>query len=87
MRPRIAIGRFLSRPEGFIQELPLLVMKADDPVQFSRRTYAKPHQAKVRLEDDLVYPGLNRDEEARCCGKTAPETGRFFQMGRVASTG
>jgi 2-polyprenyl-3-methyl-5-hydroxy-6-metoxy-1,4-benzoquinol methylase len=62
MGMRIRLARFLLRLGGFIQSLPVLVMKADDLVEFSRQAYARPQNVEAWAEDPLVDSGLSADE-------------------------
>ena len=64
MNIRIAFGHLLIRLGAFLQSLPVNVMKPDDLIEFSRRTYAKPDDVESWAEDELVDAGLNKDERA-----------------------
>ena len=64
MNLRIALGQLLIRMGAFMQSLPVNVMKPDDLIEFSRRTYAKPDDVESWAEDELVEAGLNEDERA-----------------------
>ncbi len=59
---RIRLARFLLQLGDFLQSLPVVVMKPDDLVEFSRQTYARPHNLDAWVEDDLVDSGLGPDE-------------------------
>ncbi len=80
MRPRIALGRFLPRLGGLIQELALMVMGTEDLVRFSRRTYAKSDQVRAWGEDAFVDSGLT-PEEASLLEKTDLKQGRLLVLG------
>lgn len=43
MSLRISLSRFLIQLGAFVQSLPVLVMRPDDLVEFSRQSYARPH--------------------------------------------
>ena len=60
MKLRIKLARFFLRFGKFIQSLPVVVMKPDDIVEFSRQTYEG--WVKYWSKDDLVDSGLNQDE-------------------------
>jgi SAM-dependent methyltransferase len=62
MRLRISISHFLIQLGAFIQSLPVLVMRPDDLVEFSRQSYAKPHDVEAWAEDAIVDSGLGTDE-------------------------
>jgi len=59
---RIKLARYLLRLGSFIQSLPVLVMKPDDLVEFSRQSYANPQDVEGWAEDSLVDSGLHADE-------------------------
>src|SRR5665648_58326 len=59
---RIGLARFLLKLGAFIQTLPVVVMRPDDLVEFSRQTYAKPNDVESWAEDTLVDAGLSADE-------------------------
>ena len=42
MRVRVSLARGLLRLGAFIQSLPVVVMRPDDLVEFSRQSYARP---------------------------------------------
>jgi SAM-dependent methyltransferase len=60
---RIKLARGLLRLGAFIQSLPVMVMRPDDLVEFSRQTYARPHNVEAWAEDPLVDSGLSDDEQ------------------------
>ena len=62
MRMRTRFSRFLLRLGEFIQALPIVIMKPDDLVEFSRQSYAKPGDVESWSEDALVNSGLNAEE-------------------------
>lgn len=62
MKPRIVVARFLIRIGSFVQSLAVMVMRTNDLIEFSRRTYAKPGAAESWGRDDLIGSGLTPDE-------------------------
>lgn len=64
MRYRIRLSSFLIRLGRFIQSLPVVVMRPDDLVEFSRQTYAKPTNVKNWSEKNRVNGGLTREERS-----------------------
>src|SRR4030042_6203161 len=62
MRLRISLARFLIQLGAFIQSIPVVIMRADDLVEFSRQSYARPHDIEGWAEDALVDSGLGDDE-------------------------
>ena len=64
MNFRIKFARFLLRLGSFIQSLPVVVMKPDDLVEFSRQSYSKPQDVESWSEASLVDSGLSPDEQA-----------------------
>jgi len=62
MSVRVRGARVLLRLGAFIQTLPVAVMKPDDLVEFSRRSYARPHDVQSWADDGLVDSGLSVDE-------------------------
>ena len=60
---RVKVGRALIALGSFIQSLPVVVMRADDLVEFSRQGYARPQSVDVWAEDDLVNSGLTAEEQ------------------------
>lgn len=59
---RVNLGRALISLGAFIQSLPVMVMRPDDLVEFSRQTYARPHNIEAWAENDLIDSGLSPDE-------------------------
>jgi len=64
MRLRIIFGRLLIRLGRFIQSLALMVMRPNDLVEFSRQTYASRRMVEDYCREDLMYSGLDPDEQA-----------------------
>ena len=64
MTIRIRFARFLLRLGAFIQTLPVVVMRPDDLVEFSRQSYAKPGNVDAWAESSLIESGLDSDEKA-----------------------
>jgi SAM-dependent methyltransferase len=62
MHSRISFSRFLIKLGAFVQSLPVLVMRPDDLVEFSRQSYSKPDDVEGWAEDALVDSGLGADE-------------------------
>jgi SAM-dependent methyltransferase len=62
MSLRISLSRFLIQLGAFVQSLPVLVMRPDDLVEFSRQSYARQHDVEGWAEDALVDSGLGEDE-------------------------
>jgi SAM-dependent methyltransferase len=62
MTARITLARALLRLGAFIQSLSVVVMRPDDLVEFSRQTYARPHNIEAWAEDEIVDAGLSPDE-------------------------
>jgi SAM-dependent methyltransferase len=59
MSVRIRTSKFLLRLGAFIQSLPIVIMKADDLVEFSRQTYAEPDSVNDWSEEIIINAGLN----------------------------
>jgi SAM-dependent methyltransferase len=62
MRFRIHLARFLLQLGDLIKTLPVVVMKPDDLVEFSRQAYARSNNVEGWAEDALVDSGLSADE-------------------------
>jgi SAM-dependent methyltransferase len=80
MNLRIAFGRLLIHLGAFLQSLPVNVMKPDDLIEFSRRTYAKPDDVESWVEDELVDAGLNEDER-KLLGLLPVQSGKLLLLG------
>ncbi len=80
MRPRVALGRFLIRAGRFVQSLALMVMRPDDLVEFTRRSYARAESVSDWADDDLVGAGLS-DEEKALLEKMPLGGGRMLVLG------
>lgn len=63
MGVRIRVARTMLQLGAFLQSLPVLIMKPDDLVEFSRRSYAKPESIESWVEDSLVDSGLTAEEQ------------------------
>jgi len=63
MRPRIAMARFLLRLSDFIKSLPVIVMRPDDLIEFSRQTYARPDRVTSWSEPAVLNAGLYPSEQ------------------------
>ncbi|MFO7866210.1 MAG: class I SAM-dependent methyltransferase [Candidatus Aminicenantes bacterium] len=80
MRPRVELGRFLIRLGNFIRSASLMVLRADDLIEFSRQTYARPKNIAAWVKPDFVDAGLNQEEKALL--KKLPLThGRLLLLG------
>ena len=80
MSVRIRLARFLLQLGDFIESLPVVVMKPDDLVEFSRQTYAKAQNVEAWAEDQLVDSGLSAEEQALVTA--VPEaTGNLLLLG------
>jgi SAM-dependent methyltransferase len=80
MSMRIRLARFLLQLGDFIRTLPVMVMKPDDLVEFSRQTYARPHNVEAWALDDLVDAGLS-DDEQDLLAEASEETGDLLLLG------
>lgn len=59
---RIQFARFLLQVGDFFQTLPVVVMKPDDLVEFSRQSYSKSTDVEAWADDRLVDSGFSEDE-------------------------
>ena len=59
---RVKFGRFLLRLSSFFSSLPVVVMKPDDLIEFSRQSYNTKEDVESWAVDDLVDSGLAPDE-------------------------
>ncbi len=59
---RIRLARFLLWLGDFIQSLPVVVMRPNDLVEFSRQTYSHPDDVEQWTDDEIVDSGLSADE-------------------------
>jgi 2-polyprenyl-3-methyl-5-hydroxy-6-metoxy-1,4-benzoquinol methylase len=80
MGVRIGLARFLLQLGEFIQSLPVAVMRPDDLIEFSRQTYARPHNVEAWAEDELVDPGLT-DDEQELLAEVPQRTGDLLLLG------
>jgi 2-polyprenyl-3-methyl-5-hydroxy-6-metoxy-1,4-benzoquinol methylase len=62
MNLRIMASRFLLRLGSFIKTLPVVIMKPDDLIEFSRQTYNKPNKIASWGDSYLIKTGLAEDE-------------------------
>ena len=62
MGVRVSLARFLIRLGVFIQSLPVVIMRPDDLVEFSRQSYTRPRTVESWAEDDFVDSGLSAEE-------------------------
>lgn len=62
MHFRIRFSKYLLALGSFIQSLPVVIMKPDHLVEFSRQSYAKPNSIESWSEDSLIESGLAEDE-------------------------
>jgi SAM-dependent methyltransferase len=63
MGTRIRLARFLLALGDFFQSLPVVVMKPDDLVEFSRQTYLRQDNVEAWSEGSLVDSGLAPEEQ------------------------
>lgn len=80
MRPRVAFGRFLITAGRYVQSLALMVMRPDDLVEFTRRSYARPESVAGWADDELVAAGLS-DEEMALLDKLPIRRGQMLVLG------
>ena len=80
MNLRIRLAFFLLHLGDFIKSLPILVMKPDDLVEFSRQTYAKPQSVESWAEQNLVDSGLG-DAEQELLAALPFKTGKLLLLG------
>ena len=80
MHLRVTWGRGLLRLGAFIQSLPLVIMKPDDLVEFSRQSYARPRTVESWAEDAMVDSGLIAEELDLLAAVPAP-TGELLLLG------
>ena len=64
MNIQIMTARYLLNIGKFLQSLPVVVMKPDNLIEFSRQTYAQPDDVDSWAEESLVDSGLTKDEQA-----------------------
>lgn len=62
MSIRISLAKLLLKLGAFIKSLPVVIMKPDDLIAFSRNTYAKPVFVERFSEDSLLQTGLSQTE-------------------------
>ena len=62
MKPRVTLALFLIRLGRFMQSLAIMVMRTNDLIEFSCRTYANPEAVEIWGRDDLIDSGLTPDE-------------------------
>jgi SAM-dependent methyltransferase len=60
MRPRIVLARLLLRLSSFLKDLPVVIMRPTDMVEFSRQAYERESSIHNRRNDPEA--GLTRDE-------------------------
>lgn len=63
MSIRISVARYLIHFGKFLQSLPVVIMKPDDLIEFSRQTYAQPSDVESWAEAGFVDSGLQQDEQ------------------------
>jgi SAM-dependent methyltransferase len=80
MRLRIKAADLLLRLGAFLQSLPVVVMRPDDLVEFSRRSYAKPQDVESWTVDELVDSGLTPDE-LNLLSDLPQKTGKLLLLG------
>jgi len=62
MNLRITASRFLLRLGSFIKTLPVVIMKPDDLIEYSRQTYNTPNKIESWGDTLLLKSGLAEDE-------------------------
>ena len=72
---RVRLARGLLRLGAFVQSLPLVVMKPDDLVEFSRQTYEQRYNVEAWTETSFVDSGLN-DNEQKLLAELPEATGK-----------
>lgn len=77
---RIAFSWFLFRLAGWIQSLPVFLMKPRDLIDFSRKSYARPNQVTGWSNTQFVSTGLF-DDEVQLVEKMPGKTGRLLLLG------
>lgn len=80
MSIRINLARFFLRLGTFLHSLPVVIMKPDDLVEFSRQTYAQPGNVEGWCENNLVDDGLNPDE-LELVKLLPPDKGKLLLLG------
>jgi ubiquinone/menaquinone biosynthesis C-methylase UbiE len=80
MRPRLSIGRFLIRLGDFIKSMSVVVMRPDDLLELTRRTYAEPESLGMWSRPDLLQGGLKSDER-ELLQRLPVRTGRLLLLG------
>ena len=79
MRPRVVLGKFLIFLGRFIQSLPVIVMKPNDLIEFSRRHYAGKDVMEKWCSSAHVDLGLNSNEKF-LLGKIPLKRGRLLAL-------
>jgi SAM-dependent methyltransferase len=74
------LARGLLRLGEFVQSLALMVMRPDDLVEFSRRSYARPGSVEGWGEDALIDSGLSSEEQDLLAALPDP-TGDLLLLG------
>ncbi len=64
MKIRVALGRLLLRLGRFLQSLPVVVMRPDDLVEFSRQSYSRPCSISAADREEWADSGLTPEEDA-----------------------
>jgi SAM-dependent methyltransferase len=72
MSARIKLARALLTLGEFIKTLPLVVMRPDDLIEFSRQSYARSNKVAGWADTEFVDSGLTADETALAAA--LPET-------------
>jgi SAM-dependent methyltransferase len=80
MRPRVQLGLFLFKLGRFVSSLPLMVMRPDDIMAFSRQKYAKPQTVDFWGNDGMVAGGLTPLED-RVLAQTGLVRGKALVLG------
>lgn len=80
METRIRFSRFLLRLGDFIQTLPVVIMKPDDLLAFSRQTYLQAENILAFSEESFVHQGLSSDE-IELLEKIPEKSGKILILG------
>ncbi len=76
---RVELARTILNFSAFIQTLPLVIMRPDDLINFSHKSYAKPQMVESWADQDLIDSGLTVDEITLL--NDLPKTGRLLLLG------
>ena len=80
MSIHIKLARAMIRLGAALQALAVMVLPADDLVEISRQTYAKPNSIEGWSSDDVLNPGLYPREQ-HLLELFAEKQGRMLLLG------